>query len=142
MSEPSMTAFGPTAIEAGISTPMLAGISAVVFGNDLIAAKHPDALLLMACASYHAVKDEDDETVARTKGAVDYEWSVSIVERIDAAVALAAGLPATTREGLVAKASMIERHLPGMIEDYSLDRESNEIRLLLSLTADIARGVS
>lgn len=107
-----------------------------------------DAQLIAAVADWRAAAAEE-----RRIGALPpHGWGsaeetaieaqvLAQVDRKSAAVLTAALLPAQTQAGLQAKATLLRQTLPDAVGWHELTAEDGEIRLALSLAADILRGV-
>jgi hypothetical protein len=127
---------------------MLGGLGAVLAGlivPALAAETNLDAELIAACQQYLAAMDEEAAmpNVIYKDGSSDalaeQAQVDAIVLQMNTALDYAADAPALTRDGIRAKAALIHRMLPVDADAFELGPESPQIRLVVSLAADILR---
>jgi hypothetical protein len=105
-----------------------------------------DAELLLLCGEYHSAKDELDALeaapIASWENSATEAASDAAISRINEAMEAVGRLAAQTAVGVKAKASIIERELPYAVDVFALSAESPEIKLIMSLMADITGGAA
>ena len=131
---------------------LVGAVPGFIAGNARLAAATataPDAELIAACADFFAAKAEEVRINALPNyGFLDprelaiEEETSRLIYRMDRQMMKAADLPATTPDGLRAKATLLTRTLPHAAQNFEMTPESLEIKLALSLAGDIARGVT
>jgi hypothetical protein len=113
------------------------------------ASSRDDATLLAACAEFHTAWADDQQLASlpdypfgSPEARAVEEQSQATAQRMERALALAVLLPAATSAGLKAKADLVAARLPAALQDFCLSTEDDEIKLVLSLAADVLRGVA
>ena len=131
---------------------LVGAVPGLIAGNVRLAAATaaaPDAELIAVCADFYADKAEEVRINALPAyGFLDprelaiEEQTSQLIYRMDRLLMRAADLPATTPDGLRAKATLLKRTLPHAAQNFELTPESLEIKLALSLASDVARGAT
>jgi hypothetical protein len=145
---------GATALAAAVvAVPTVATPAAAAPAMAATSTVHPDAALIAAAAEFRAARAECDRLESLPSLRLPYNHPevlaherkiADVCDRRMTAVDSAAEIPAGTTDGLRAKAGMVLDRLPEHVRYNEVDEDDGEIRLVLSLAADILRmgGVS
>lgn len=106
-----------------------------------------DGKLLEACARFSAAQVESLAIEAMPAAAFDSDEERAVNTRLNMlgdhskdAIAIIASIPAVTHDGIWAKADALVRAFPLGPKTEKLEADDSEVRLALSLAADVLRG--